>query len=127
MKRLNEEALLGDGQFVQYPGHPTVLAALIVMKFPSFGEASVRLPGATYPRALGDEDIPGAGSSVYAALGILEMIGKVGIDDALIHAEDYWTELCAGDKKFPGEVELGREQAVKAADYLRSAFPNWPQ
>jgi hypothetical protein len=130
-----------DGEFAVYPGHPLVIAYLIVCKYGSYEEAAGIPDGSPYPGALGDVDIPGAGGNVSNALHVLMLIKKNGntIDDAFARGDLMWGR-CDGmedggptpnDPKFGREHYLrrykaGQDQADAIKDRLREKLVTWP-
>ena len=93
-----------------YPGHPVTVAYFIVKKYPSLDKALERCPGHTFCNALGDNDIPGAGSCVYRALYYLRRLrdGVWTLDDFFEHGQEDWRgETKDGYKKYrrPGQAQ----------------------
>lgn len=101
--------ILPNGSSPVYPGHPITTAWFIVNKYPSFETASERRPEHDYMNALEDNDIPGAGSEVHAALEFLGKLNAGGLwGDAVKWADDHWSYSCAGGhgrKVAPGQTQ----------------------
>lgn len=80
------------GEASVYPGHPTVLAYLILLAYAdNINEAFAR--GRQYPNALEDvRRIPGAGGNVYAALDVIRYVrdGTLSVEEAIEWADKQW-------------------------------------
>ena len=107
-----------------YPGHPLVLAVLIMRIFPNLQAAGSRSESG-YPAALVDSDIPGAGCHVYAALRILQTRGDGVTPQRMIEqASEYWTRGKAGGHlKNVAEGIAHAEQFV--GEFLTRATDEW--
>lgn len=115
-----------DREGLVYPGHPCVIAYMILKKYESYEKAIERSPGAGYPMALVDGDISGAGGNVYAALDILKAIVEKGPEEAFSQGEAAW-ERCVGPGT--GNIESafipGQEQAEKFRERFMNAAAMW--
>ncbi|MBN6738896.1 hypothetical protein KTE60_31115 [Burkholderia multivorans] len=114
---------LGEG--IKYPGHPLVLAAIIMFAFEGFSTASESTEHG-WCRALADSKVPGAGDHVGAAMQVLRIGHDGGTVDAMVaEAHRYWDKGRAGghDKN----VDAGRAQAVKIEAVFRSRASDWFQ
>lgn len=99
------------GAHIQYPGHPLVLATMIMDRYPSLDIATSRPPGDDFVRALSDSFIPGSGCAVHAALGFLTMSMDGRLETAKEQADRYWS---GWEQQSPANREkgwVGREQA----------------
>lgn len=108
-----------------YPGHATTIAYLIMKSYASWEDASVRKPGESYPPALTNGAIPGAGGCVYSALGVLKFAFENGIEAALARGDSIWrgeTDNCYKEKHAPGQA-----QADGIKDKFRELFAAWPR
>lgn len=94
---------------VVYPGHPLVLATIIMEIYGSFDEANAPT-GHGWCEALADHRIPGAGDHVGAAVRTLAIGAKGGTADEMIaYANRYWSEGNAGGHL--KNVVAGQQQA----------------
>ncbi|MHD0644450.1 hypothetical protein ACYPKM_02285 [Pseudomonas aeruginosa] len=111
------------GQPIVYPGHPLVLAYLVMRAFSSFSVANGKEPGSDYHRAL-TSSIPGAGDHMHAAVRALAL-GDSGnsIDDMVAFAYDYWNRGNAGGHT--GNVSAGITQAVAIESAFRELAATW--
>ena len=109
----HELILAGTGAHMVYPGHPLLLATIIMSAYPHFAAANAPTPYG-WPAALGDTRIPGAGDHVYAAMRCLE-IGVEGgaIDEMVEFARKYWTEGQAGGHAKNVEAGIAQAQAIE--------------
>ncbi|WP_321907935.1 hypothetical protein [Burkholderia cepacia] len=114
-------AFLEEGSV--YPGHPLVLATIVMFAFDNF-EAADEDTEHGWCRALADCRIPGAGDHVGAAMRVLRH-GRAGWDaDAMVaEAHRHWDQGQAGghDKN----VAPGRAQAVKIETVFRTKVATW--
>jgi len=113
---------LDQNSFV-YPGHPVVLAVMIMKKFASWKEASARTKY-TFPAALGSQEIPGAGGAVYSALDVLKRI-KLGIscEDALAEANRVWK--IERDNGYAHNYAEGQKKAEALIPLFKELIKSW--
>lgn len=105
----------GIEQFA-YPGHPLVLAYVVMLVFGSHAEA-VAPAAHGWSAALGDSRVPGAGDHVAAAMDVLGIGARGGSpDDMIAAAHAYWDAGRAGGHV--KNVDQGRMEAL----ILESAF-----
>lgn len=126
MKNFYERDYL-DGEPAVYPGHPVVIAYLIMNRFASLEEATTTEPGATYNRALGSHDIPGAGGEVHMALNLLRkcLVQERSSEEVVDEYAAYWHQYKAGGhEKY---VEAGHAQLLKVRDKFLQQIQNWPK
>lgn len=111
------------GDWPVYPGHPLVLATVVMEVFPSF-EAANRQTEHGWCEALADSRIPGASCHVYAAMRLLKL-GADGrsADDMIEFARDYWDRGSAGGHH--KNVEAGQVQAKATAHRFRELAKAW--
>lgn len=99
---------LPNGSWPVYPGHPITVAWYIVNKYGSFEEANKNTKHG-WPRALGDNDIPGAGGEVYMALDFLnKLVDGATWEDVVAWADHHWRDYKAGGhgrKVAPGQTQ----------------------
>lgn len=104
------------GEWAVYPGHPITIAYCIVRNYPSLAEALAVPEGRIYASALGDNDIPGAGGNVRAALDVLRQAAKdEALDTVFALADDMWGR-CDGMKNggpHPSDPRFGRDHYLK--------------
>jgi hypothetical protein len=109
-----------------YPGHALVIAICIMEKYPSLEEALKPCVSKHtgephgYPNALGDQDIPGAGSCVYLALDVLKM---EDIEKAIEFANTLWKGECSDGYK--DRYNTGVEQAKELEPVFRELRTRW--
>lgn len=113
------------GEHIQYPGHPLVLACMVMDRYPSLDAACTVDPGMTFNRALGDSFIPGAGCAVHAALDTLRFAQKQGLAAACEHAERYWQGWEAQSVQNAEGAAIGRRQAEKLKALFDAKFQAW--
>ena len=77
------------GELVVYPGHPLVLACMVMDRYPSLAVASHHDADHPTYAALSDSFIPGSGCAVYAALDFLHYAQTIGLAQAYTHGERY--------------------------------------
>lgn len=117
------EEILGEEPV--YSGHPLVLALVIISIFPSLAAATCSRRFQC-PEALVDSRIPGAGSSVYAALDFLKLALAGSPEVALGRADSWWAQ-CDGQRlRDPVRWAAGQAQADRVRDRLRAALAAWP-
>lgn len=100
------------GEPGEYPGHPVVLACMVMDRYQDLATACICEPGHDYYNALRDSFIPGTGCAVRAALDTLRFAQESGLDTAYAHAERYWL---GWEQQHPSNVPRathGREQAA---------------
>lgn len=91
-----------------YPGHPVTIAYIIFQKYSSLEDAFAT--GYQFPRALEDNDIPGAGGRVHAALRFLRGYqGGQELKELFALADRIW----ASERGCFRDHEKGQEQADK--------------
>jgi hypothetical protein len=105
-----------------YPGHPITIAHEIVKRYPSLEAASASASVFKFPAALGNNDIPGAGGRVYAALGLLQRrAGGESWDSLFAWADGIWES-----EKFSRHKE-GRQQALERREELMRLCRSWEE
>lgn len=108
---------------VVYPGHPLVLATIIMEIYGSFNEANAP-SGHGWCQALADHRIPGAGDHVGAAMRTLAIGAKGGtVDEMVAYANRYWSEGNAGGHL--KNVDAGLQQAEALVDRFRDLAAAW--
>lgn len=109
---------------VIYPGHPLVVATIIMELYPSFEEAN-RPTEHGWSEVLSDHRVPGAGDHVGAAMRTLSIGAKGGSPDEMIHhATTYWNDGRAGGHI--NNIDDGKEQARAFEDRFRELAENFP-
>jgi hypothetical protein len=105
------------------PGHPIVLAAVIMTCFPSLKAAS-SVDSDGYAHAANDSRIPGQVCHIGAALRILRQgCAGAGIESMVKEADLYWSIGQAGGNL--KNVEPGREQARQMMALFREKAQTW--
>lgn len=72
------------GDYLVYPGHPLVVATVIMSVFDTNQEAAFPAPN-EWCQALGDQRVPGSGCHVSAAMNCLR-----SIHEGATLEEEYW-------------------------------------
>lgn len=103
----------------RYPGHPVVLACMVMDRYASLAHATQA------SNALRDGFIPGAGCAVGAALGFLQLWERGGPQHALSHGAAYWDNWEAQHVNNKEGAALGRAQAEKLLPYLQENVEAW--
>lgn len=119
MRNLELETLK---DFAVYPGHPVVVAFLIMKKYQNLAEATKT--GHSFPHALEDNDIPGAGGNIYSALSLLaELKEGKPLGKTISKWCDQWISSKAGGlEKY---VEPGDSQAKLVIPQFSELAPEW--
>jgi len=111
------------GRGVVYPGHPLVVATIIMELYGSFDEANAPTEHG-WCEALSDSLIPGAGDHVGAAMRTLAIGAKGGTADEMIaYANWYWSDGNAGD--YLKNVDAGLQQAEAFVARFRELAVTW--
>jgi hypothetical protein len=114
-----------------YPGHPIVIALVIMDTYKSLDEAHARK--GEYPSALANGNIPGAGGNVYNALDVLTHISRgMTVEDAFEWADGLWAG-CDDQKHRSGSEQerlqsrwrRGQEQADDLKEDFRKKVADW--
>ncbi len=112
---------LGEG--VAYPGHPLVLATIIMCTFETFPKADEPTRHG-WCQALADGRVPGAGDHVVGAMRVLRIGHEGGTVDAMVsEAQRYWDDGQAGGHV--KNIDSGRAQAEKIEAAFRSRASEW--
>ena len=113
------------GESIVYPGHPLVIAFLIVSRYPNLESALKK--GKESSSALENSYIPGAGGNVYIALDFLRQCFQIGFPRAYERACGSWAN-CDNQKVLdPERHRLGVEQADRILTRLIQALATWPE
>ena len=112
---------------VVYPGHPVVLACMVMDRYASLQEALAPKDQHGTPAALADQLIPGAGCAVYAALDFLSDVKAGRKNRAFQEAERYWRnwESNSGSSYRAQQGAAGRAQAEKLRPYFEDRIKVW--
>lgn len=111
------------GKGLVYPGHPLVVATVIMQVFPDFEAANAPTPNG-WCAALGNSRIPGAGDHVGAAVRVLEIGASGGsVEDMVEYACNYWMQGQAGGHV--DNVEAGVAQAAAIKPHFEAAAATW--
>lgn len=106
-----------------YPGHPLVLATIIMHTFDTF-DAADRPTKDGWCEALADCRVPGAGDHVRAAMRVLRMgSGGETADEMVAAANRYWERCRAGGHV--ENVEAGSAQSTKIEPAFRATASDW--
>ncbi|QMI49976.1 hypothetical protein [Burkholderia sp. MBR-1] len=106
-----------------YPGHPLVLASVIMHTFATF-DAADEPTGFGWCKALADCRVPGAGDHVGAAMRVLRM-GRDGatVDEMVTEANRYWN--CGRAGGHVKNVEAGSAQSFRLEPLFRAKADSW--
>lgn len=118
-----EEEVLGER--VTYPGHPVVLACMVMHRYPDLETALRREPGKNFSSALADDFIPGSGCAVHAALDTLLSAQTSGLGAAYAHAERYWDGWERQHANNVKDAARGREQAARVKARFEAQVKVW--
>lgn len=118
-----ERQVCGSGG-VHHPGHPVLIALLIMTKYPNLSAARQREEGAGCTVVLADGDIAGAGEQVNAALDILVDLRRDGPEAAFARATRQW--LTRTSRRFQDRQVPGQTQAERFKRRFLDLAANWP-
>jgi len=125
------ESKVLDGEFSVYPGHPLVIAYIIINNYPNLEAALKKSENSVYCRALTDCNIPGAGGNVHSAIDFLVNVkNDMPMMDLAIARANLWWAGCDGQLSNPNLFNrwlAGQEQADRFMERLKSKLPEWPQ
>lgn len=113
------------GEHAEYPGHPVILACMVMDRYPDLDAAVRREPGQEFGNALSDNFIPGSGCAVHAALDTLRYAKEIGLEAAYAHAERYWQ---GWELQHPSNVTRaahGREQCERIKARFEGRLNAW--
>lgn len=112
-----------SGDSIVYPGHPLVVALIIMNVFENFASAT-EMNGGSYNAALSSSDVPGAGDHVHAAISALKL-GRNGAsaDEVIQYANNYWTRGNAGGHS--KNLKSGQEQSAACEAFFREKLKTW--
>jgi|JI10StandDraft_1071094.scaffolds.fasta_scaffold16637_8 hypothetical protein len=113
------------GESASYPGHPLVVATMIMDRYHSFEHASDRAPGAHCENARADPFIVGAGCAVLSALDVLRSAVAGDVGAAMQHAERYWRAWEAQLPENPTRGLVGRGQADRVRPLFMERLKEW--
>lgn len=121
-ERATELGVLGER--IVYPGHPVVLAFLVVKRYASIDEATALSSKSSQPRVIDDLEVYGSAGFLTEALRLLEDVrdGRSPIQ-AIEDAEARWVSTRADGHE--GSVERGAAQSRKVRDLLAAELPAW--
>lgn len=98
------------GTHVVYPGHPIVLACMIMDRYLNLDKATEMREDEQFQAALSDSFIPGAGCAVYSALNTLDSALKDGAESAYVRANAYWDGFGKQDARNAASAKEGLAQ-----------------
>ena len=106
------------GEHAEYPGHPLILASMVMDRYPNLEAALRREQGREFSNALSDNFIPGAGCAVHSALDTLRQAMDHGLEAAYAQANQYWL---AWEQQHPNNA-LGAAHGREQAERIKSRF-----
>lgn len=118
-----EQQVCGFGG-CHHPGHPAVIAVLIMTKYPSLAAARQPEDGLGCPIVLADGDIPGAVEQVSVALDILAGLRRDGPEAAFERATLQWSRRTA--RHFRDRHLPGQRQAENFRHRFLELAAGWP-
>lgn len=103
-----------------YPGHPMVIAVIIMDVYARFHDANTPTEH-NWCHALGNSKIPGAGGNVAATMDLLRFVENkaLDVDGAVQWAKDYW-KRCVGPGT--GNHERQFKSGVDGAAAIEATF-----
>lgn len=107
---------------VIYPGHPLVIATLILNKYRENLAEAFEKSQWGWPNALSDNDIPGAGDAVHSGLDVLYYIRHEirTPEEAVQESLKFWSDLRGQSSAYRDKVDSGNAQALQCApDFLK--------
>lgn len=113
------------GEHAQYPGHPLILACMVMDRYPNLETALRREQGREFSNALSDNFILGAGCAVHAALATLRQAMGHGLEAAYAHANQYWLAWEQQNPKNALGAAHGREQAERIRSRFEVQLNSW--
>lgn len=110
-------------QYFEYPGQPLVLAACILLAFPTIEVAARKAPsGSGYSSAEASCLVPGAGGQPSKALDVLLQFEQDrDVEKAIQALHDGWRRSVSSSN-FPEAFELGQKKAEQLEPALRAAL-----
>lgn len=109
---------------IVYPGHPVCFAYIIMHKYDCLAEALTKPEGREYNNALRDENLPGAGGNVWAALDVLKHAELTSPEAAFEVGSDYWRR-CASGANYGKNQAAGQAQADAIKDAFLTLAAKW--
>ena len=129
----NEWTLLG-GEGLVYPGHPITVAFVITHVYDSYEGAVAPCPsGGGSCHAVGNHDVPGAGSNVYLAVDLLKhyFVDGWSIEKCFEWADTAWGHVDGmaetKDPRWAERYMKGLAQAARVKERLAARLREWPR
>lgn len=113
------------GERVEFPGHPTILAIMVMDRYESFDHAGAREEGAHYYNATRDGFIVGAGCAVSSTMDVLKLAIEKGPEAAFIEAKRYWQGWENQSPSNKDRAAFGREQAERVKPLFLQRLASW--
>lgn len=121
---LETQYTLFGPQGTPYPGHPVVLAYLVMANFSSLEEA-LAIPRGKQVRSVFDRPgIPGSIRSVEAAIEVLKLARAAQVQEALQLAHHYWDTTTDVSRAHP-DWARGTNQAEELWPRLLQRLKTW--
>ena len=125
-----EQARLGGP--VEYPGHPLVLATMILDRYETLEQARAPDPATQRYRATGDLFLPGSGEAIDTAISLLECAlaqpdptSPAALAEACAQAEAYWRYAEQVFPENPTDPARGRAQGERIQAAYRERLQGW--
>jgi hypothetical protein len=111
------------GEYPVHPGHPLVIAAVIMSVYPSLEAALEKTEGGSYA-VHADGRVPGCGAEVDGAISMLRLGSDGASAEGMIeYANSFWVVgKAGGNEKY---VDAGVAQAQKIEPYFREQAAEW--
>lgn len=104
---------------VAFPGHPLVIAWIIMGRYQSLAEA-LDEEGTAIARVLADPHVPGGAALIDSAVSLLELgCSGTSIDDLVRHADAFWRDAS------PVNLQQGLHQARTIEAQFRERATIW--
>lgn len=114
-----------NGEGVAYPGHPVVLATMVMERYESLEHATRLEDGRNFGNALSDSFIPGSGCAVSCALDVLKLAQGGQQAQALERAQRYWDGYAEQSPRNAKNVAEGLAQADLVMPRFEALLAGW--
>ncbi|HCT05874.1 MAG TPA: hypothetical protein DIW86_10975 [Pseudomonas sp.] len=113
------------GEHIQFPGHPLVLACMIMDRYPDLASATEVSAGADFSNAQRDSFLPGTGCAITSALATLRLAAERDAGAASAHADRYWDGWEKQSSSNQERAERGRQQAARIHPVFLAKVQAW--
>lgn len=115
------------GGEIAAPGHPLILAVMVLVRFRGMSEA-IHRSGIEDVRTAAELDpfIPATPTAVRAGLQVLEVAFSQGAETAIVSAQERWNALYQAGRISEGHVySAGKFQAKRVEELFRAYLVGW--